>query len=304
MKFKKIHIIINPASGQDEPILSYLNKAFHDTDIEWEVSITKQDNDAARFAQQWLNKVDVIAIYGGDGSIAEVAQVMQGQDTPLAIIPGGTANVMAKELGIPISTEDAIALLKNGDTEIIEMDMAMANDDLFMIRVNLGIMADMVVEASRELKNKVGQLAYGITAIQTMVKADAMLYTMKIDGEMITEEGVALTVTNCGNIGVGDFSFLPEININDGWLDVILLNKADLMSVLRVAGATLMKTESEVLKHWKCKEIEIEIEIEMNAPQKYILDDCEKEATSLHIKIIPRALKVVVPAQNRLLSDV
>ncbi|MDQ3141342.1 MAG: diacylglycerol kinase family lipid kinase [Bacteroidota bacterium] len=291
MKFKKIHIIINPAAGQEEPILSYINKAFLDSGIDWEVSITKQDNDASTFAKQWVDKVDVIAVYGGDGSISEVARVLKGKNTPMAIIPGGTANVISKELGIPQNTLEAIELLKGANSEVITVDMATNNGELFLIRVNLGIMADMVMEASRELKDKLGQLAYGITAIQTMLKSDPMVYKMKIDNQEVVEEGVALTITNCGNIGVGDYSFAPDISIEDGFLDVILLQQADLMSVLKIAGTTLMKTESEVLMHWKCKEIEISLD----ATQKFILDDFERETNFLHIKVLPNVLKVIVP---------
>ena len=294
MKFEKIHIIINPASGQEEPILSYLNTAFRESGIEWGVSVIKKDKDATAFTRQWVGKVDVIAIYGGDGSISEVATVLMGTDTPLAIIPGGTANVISKELSIPQNTIEALELLKNGDTEVICIDMASANDELFIIRVNLGIMADMVVEASREMKMKVGQLAYGISAIQAMVKSAPVGYHMKIDGKKVMEKGVALTVTNCGNIGIGDYSFLPDISICDGFLDVILLNEADLMSVLRIAGTTLMKSESDVWKHWRCKEIEIRLETQ----QKFVLDDCEKETSYLRIKVIPNALKIIVPKKS------
>lgn len=293
MVFKNIHIIINPASGQEEPILSYINTVFQDTPITWEVSVTKQDKNAAFFAQKWVGKTDVIAVYGGDGSVSEVAQVLQGTQTPMAIIPGGTANVIAKELGIPQDTKQALELLKSGETKVVPIDMGLVNNELFMIRVNLGIMAAMIIEAHRELKDKLGQLAYGVTAIQTMVKADPIRYTMSIDGKQVVEEGVALTVTNCGSIGIGDYSFSPNISITDGWLDVILLNQANLLSVLRLAGTTLLKTESEVLKHWKCREIVITLD----QPQKAIFDDGEKQAQHLHIKVIPHALKVVVPVQ-------
>ncbi len=294
MKFKKIHVIINPASGQDEPILSYLNKAFQDTGIDWEVSVTKQEKDACAITRQLIGKTDVIAVYGGDGSVSEVAQELIGKETPLAIIPGGTANVVSKELGIPQNTEEAIALLVNGEAEVVSMDMGLMNDEAFMIRVNLGIMADMVLEADRELKNKVGQLAYGITALQTMIKAEPMRYHLKIDGKEVLEEGVALTVTNCGNIGIGDYSFLPDISITDGLLDVILLNQANLTSVLRLAGTTLLQTESGVYKHWKCREIDVSLE----HSQQFILDDREKEARFLRIQVIPQALRIVIPVKS------
>ena len=291
MKFKNIHFIINPASGNYEPILSFFNEAFLETGIEWTVSIIEKENDAQKFAQQWLDKVDVIAVYGGDGSIAEVAQVLKGSNTPLAIIPGGTANVISKELGIPQNTLEALELLKSSQNECIQIDMASANDKLFMIRVNIGIMADMVIDASYEMKNTYGQLAYGIAGMQSVIHTEPVKYKMKIDGLEVLEEGVALTVTNCGNIGIENYSFLPDISISDGFLDVILLNHADFMSILRIAGTTFMGTNSEVLKHWKCKEIELWFD----TVQKIILDDCAMESQYLHIKVIPNALKVIVP---------
>ena len=291
MNFKKILIIINPASGHEEPILSYLNTVFKDSEIDWEVSVTKAEGDSTSIAREYVGKVDVIAVYGGDGSIAEVAKVLYGSDTPLAIIPGGTANVMSKELGIPQNSLAAIELLKGDTAKILHMDIASANDELFFIRVNVGIMADMVLEASREMKDKVGRLAYGIAAIQTLIKSDVDQYQLTIDGEKISKEGVALTVTNCGNIGIGDYSFLPDISIRDGFLDVILLHEANLMSVLRVAGATFFKTDSEILEHWKCKEVKIEFD----KTHRFVLDDCERHADSIYIKVIPGALKVVVP---------
>ena len=137
-------------------------------------------------------------------------------------------------------------------------------------------------------------MAYGIAGMQSVMKTEPVKYRMKIDGLKILEEGVALTVTNCGNIGIEDYSFLPDISINDGFLDVILLNHADLLSILRIAGTTLMKTKSEVLKHWKCKEFEISFD----TPQKFILDDFAMEADNIHIKVNPNALKVIVPIKK------
>jgi diacylglycerol kinase family enzyme len=189
----------------------------------------------------------------------------------------------------------AIELLKEETVTIANMDMGLANQEPFMIRVNLGLMADMIVEADRELKNQVGQLAYGITALRTMIKSEPIRYRMNIDGEEILTEGVALTVTNCGSIGIGNYSFLPDIRINDGYLDVLLLEQANLGSVLRLAGTTFLQTESQVLKHWKGKEIKIFLE----QSQKIILDDFEKQVQLLHIKVLPQVLKVVIPHKSK-----
>jgi diacylglycerol kinase family enzyme len=114
---------------------------------------------------------------------------------------------------------------------------------------------------------------------------------MIIDGEQVREEGVALTVTNCGSIGIGDYSFLPQISICDGYLDVLLLKQANLLSVLRLAGTTILQKDSGVLKHYRCKHIQVRLD----KTQKIVLDDAEKELQMLDIKVMPGALKILVP---------
>ena len=294
MKFKNIHVIVNPAAGKQEPVFSYLNKAFFDSYSKLQVHVTSQTDDVFSIASRHVNKDDLVAIYGGDGSISEAARALYGKNTIMGIIPGGTANVTAKDLGIPLDTEEAIALLMNGSSETIDMDMGDVNGTPFILRINLGIMAEMIIAADAKMKDSFGQLAYGLTAIESIWKCDPIQYKMIIDGEEINETGVSLTVTNGGNIGIGDFSFLPGITVTDGFLDVILMNNTSFLSLIRVAGTTLLQTESDVLKHWKCKEIIIYPE----KPVKYICDDTEKEAGILTIKVLPGALRVLVLNNN------
>jgi YegS/Rv2252/BmrU family lipid kinase len=294
MHFKNIHLIVNPAAGQEEPILSYINKAFQNENVNWEILVTKTEQDAASMAQALIGKTDLIAVYGGDGTVSQVAKILCGKPTPLAIIPGGTANVIAKELAIPQNTLQALELLTTEEVKVVSIDMGELNGEPFIIRVNFGIMADMVLEADRELKDKVGQFAYGITALQTMIKSTPISYKMVIDGEKVTEEGVALTVTNCGSIGIGNYSFLPQISNQDGFLDVLLLKQANLLSVLRLTGTTLMQTDSQVLQHWRCKQVQISLD----NPQTIIVDDAPAESQVFTIKIVPNALNIVIPSSQ------
>lgn len=294
MKFKHIHFIVNPASGKEEPILSYINQVFDQSGIVWDLSVTKRDQGAGAIAKTLIGKTDLIAVYGGDGCVTEVAGALQGTAIPMAIIPGGTANVMAKELGIPIETKAALKLLTSDQLEIKVVDMGVVNNHPFLLRVNLGIMADMVLQADRELKDKIGQLAYGVTAIKTVADAQPVTYKMEIDGKTVVETGVSLTVTNSGNIGIGDFALQPGISITDGWLDVVLLKDTSFTSLLKVAGSTLLQNETDAIKHWQCKEITIHTESE----QQYICDDCEQVSQLLHINVVPASIHIAVPAQN------
>lgn len=291
MKFKHIHFIINPASGKEEPVLSYINKVLAGSRVDWDVSVTKKDKGAGEIARSLIGKTDLVAVYGGDGCVTAAAAALHGTSLPIAIIPGGTANVMAKELDIPLDTVAALELLRAGRHKIKAIDMGMVNSEPFLLRVNLGIMSAMVTEADRSLKDKIGQLAYGVTAVQTVAAAKPVNYLLEIDGKKVEVSGVSLTVTNSGNMGIGDFTLQPGISVTDGLLDVILMQDTDLSSLLRVAGSTLLQQESSVLQHWACKKVVIG----MSKKQTFICDDAERSAKKLNIEVIPESIRLLVP---------
>ncbi len=278
-------------AGSEEPVLSYINKVLCGTQINWEISVTKKNRSAFDIAGSVSPETDLVAVYGGDGSVSDTARALYGKNIPMAIIPGGTANVMAKELKVPLDTLEAITLLANGRNKVVKIDMGMANTTPFMLRINLGIMADMIVQADPDLKRKLGQLAYGVSGFSSLVNAEPVNLRMVIDGEKISEPAVALTVTNAASLGISSFSLLPGISLDDGLLDVILMPDNDVLSVLRIAGSTLVQSDSEMLKHWKCKTIDIRAD----AYFSFICDDTVKRAKRLRIKVIPKSLHIVVP---------
>ena len=286
---KKIDFIINPAAETKDPVLSSINKIISESDIEWQVHITKTEGEAFTIAKSLTGKTNLLAVYGGDGTVMEVARALHNTDTPMAILPGGTANVVAKELDLPMDIEEALRLITAPDNVIREIDMGLVNGCPFLIRVNLGILADMVTEASPEMKETWGQLAYGITAFKTM-QQEGKTFRLIIDGKEFIQEAVALTVTNVGNIGKKGYAFLPGISVTDGLLDVIALDKADFTSLLKITGSMLFQTDSNVLKHWKAKEIIIH----MDQDDTFLCDDTARTAGKLHIKVAPRSLKILV----------
>ena len=135
MYLKNIHFILNPASGKEEPILSYIHKAFKETAIKWHIIVTHEENDAVNTAKSLIGKTDLVVVYGGDGSITQVAKGLRGTETPLAIIPGGTANVLSKEMGIPQDAKTALEMIAGGNFEIMKMDTGEANGCPFLLRI-------------------------------------------------------------------------------------------------------------------------------------------------------------------------
>jgi diacylglycerol kinase family enzyme len=150
---RKIHVVINPASGQPQPILHTLNSVFHPLGIDWEVFITRESGDAERYSRQAAaSGVDVVAAYGGDGTVMEAARGLAGSPTPLAILPGGTANLMSVELSVPKDLAQAAAIAANPNSRAGGGCRPFRRPDPFPAAPGLGFAARKVEIADRDLR--------------------------------------------------------------------------------------------------------------------------------------------------------
>jgi diacylglycerol kinase (ATP) len=139
MKVKRVHVIVNPASGQDRPILKTLNSVFRVNQIDWEMFLTKEQGDGIRLAKEAAAAgVDAVAVYGGDGTVREVTTGLLDTNVPILILPGGTANAMALTLGIPTDLAAAASLLSCDECETRSVDVGLMNEEAFLIGVGLG----------------------------------------------------------------------------------------------------------------------------------------------------------------------
>ena len=294
-KIRNIHIIVNPASGKKESTLPMITASMKGAGIQWEASITHQANDAIRFAKAAAKeRIDALAVYGGDGTLMEAISGLIGSEIPLFILPGGSANVMATELGIPTDLKEACTLLGHGPLETKTIDVGQFNKRYFIIGISLGFEADVVKGADRQTKNKIGIFAYLLSAVAALKITKKAVYHLKIDGEEHKVEGLICLITNTGNLGFSHISFDKHIDVSDGFLDVVVVRKANL-SLLRLIVITFLKRQRpdnlELVKHWQGKDISVS-----SSPQQTIQCDGEVlEKIPLHIKIIPGAIKVLVP---------
>jgi YegS/Rv2252/BmrU family lipid kinase len=290
---KCVHVIINPAAGQDEPILKPLNTVFNELNIEWEAFVTKDSGDARRFARESIEAgVDAIAAYGGDGTVLEVASGMTGSEVPLVILPGGTANVLSVELGIPRDLVDAISLINNPETVLRPLDMGKSGDQLFF-HLGMGLESNMIEGADREAKDQSGMLAYIKSALKEIRNPPTAHYRMKIDGELVEADGVSCMITTFGSIGVAGLKLSHDINMSDGLLDVLVIRDIDLKSLLSAAADAITSGDiAAPLLQWQAREIEIVAD----PPQKIVCDGDPTELTDVKARIVPGAVWAIVPA--------
>jgi YegS/Rv2252/BmrU family lipid kinase len=299
-KINNIRVIINPASGKGESILPIINTSMKEAGIKWEASITHQAGDAIRYAKAAVKEgIDALAVYGGDGTLMEAISGMIGSEIPLAILPGGSANVMANELGIPTDLEEACMLLGHRPQATKTIDVGQFNKRYFIVGISLGFASDVVKGAERETKNKFGVFAYLFSAVKALKKTEKAVYHLTIDGQEHEVQGITCIITNTGHLGFTNISVDKHIDVSDGFLDVVVVRKAN-VSLFKLIVVTLLKRERpdnlELVEHWQGKDISVS-----SSPKQTVQCDgevLEKENIPLHIKIIPGAIKVLVPKKT------
>ena len=290
---KKIHIVINPASGQPQEILNQINNVLHPADVEWGVSITQKSGDASRFASQAIDDgADLVAAYGGDGTVMEVAQAVQGGKIPMAILPGGTANLMSVELGVPKDLTEAAKIMVDPNSVIRYVDMGQLGEQRFMLRVGMGFAGNKVKLADRELKDKWGILAYSIAGLKALKTVPVANYRITVDGVVHETKGKTCLIDNAGNIGFHGMTASKKISVSDGLLDVIVVKDDSLGSLIAVGDQLLdLKDHPDDFKHWQGREFYIECD----PPQIVQIDGEVIGDTPVSAKVLPGVLPILTP---------
>lgn len=295
-QFEQVTVIVNPASGQDQPILNTLNRAFSGSGIRWAVEITHQAGDGARLAQAAVDAgADLVAVYGGDGTVMDVANGLIGHDVPLAILPGGTGNVKAIELGIPLQLDQAAALMTQGGKLRLIDAGRVVDGPHFLLNAGVGVFTDIMAESSRELKDRYGYLAYVMTALRIIPQDSVFRYHLTLDGETLDTEGFAVFVANSGSLGWVNVS--PKISPNDGQLDAFILSQKPAALVSMAARLLNINIEelTRALNHHPVRDITIE----SDPPQTLQLDgEVMDIQTPVTLRVVPDALKVLVPDEE------
>jgi YegS/Rv2252/BmrU family lipid kinase len=286
--YARIHVVINPASGKDKPVLNILNRVFGRYGVDWEVSITRKYGDAAEFARRAAaSGFDLVVGYGGDGTQHEIANGVLGTGVPMGVLPGGTGNGFANEMGIPKGLEPAVEALCTSHNQR-RIDVAQLDDGYFVQRLFTGIEPEE--QTSREDKDKYGTLAYLKRDAGLLREVQDIAYRLRIDDQEIDVMGFKCYVVNSAKAGTG-LSISTRFQVDDGLLDVFMLSR-DLKSAdAAVARFLNLSTHNAGLYYWQGKEIQIEAE----AAQPVWTDGEYTGRTPVSIAVRPGALTVAVP---------
>ncbi|MEO6526388.1 MAG: diacylglycerol kinase family protein [Gemmatimonadaceae bacterium] len=232
----RVLLIANPASRRGARLVDRARDAVVATGATCELVRTERSGHAAQIATARAREFDVVLTLGGDGTAMEVAGALAWSEIPIGVLPGGTGNLLARALGIPMKVEKAVPALLGGTLKRI--DLGVVSGRRFAVAAGVGIDASMVEETPRWMKHRLGVLAYTLiatrAALRAVLRRRFFLARVTVDGEVIERRAAAVMFANFGAILEDRIAFGPAIEVDDGVLDCCIFSPRNLRDALRI----------------------------------------------------------------------
>lgn len=238
-----------------------------------------------------LDGADLVVAVGGDGTVRGCAEGLAGTGVPLAVVPRGTANLLARTLRIPGNPKAALAVALNSSGVSRTIDLAVADDVPFTAMAGMGL--DAAVVAATRLKHQIGWLAYAISGAAHLALAPTR-FTISLDGGPPVEREARSVVVGNSGLLPGGFRLLPDARPDDGVLDVGVLAPHGPFGWTRLAARVLTHSgrRDGMLERFQARTVEITTA----APLPREVDgELVTAARSLTVSVRPGALTVRMP---------
>ncbi len=298
--YKRALVIINPASGRHDPAATrqLLEERLTAEGVAYTICETQDAGDALRWAQAAAGEgYDLVIASGGDGTIMEAMSglIKAGSKIPLAQIPVGTANLLARALLIPTDPAAAIDVIFTGKTERLDVGYLPNEDRYFALIAGAGYDAQLIGDASRELKNALGFFAYVVTGIKNLFKLRRARVTLEIDGRPYRMRAHTVMIVNVGEIGDGAIAIGPNIHPHDGKLDLVIISAASLPGAFRILWQILTRRfeGNSDLRYFTASKVRINA----RPPLPTQIDGEELGTTPLQAEAVPDGALLVVPQE-------
>ena len=301
----RAHLIYNPMAGKfpSEPLVERAGRVLRANGWEVDITQTKGENHTTRLAKRAaVMGIDALFIAGGDGSLHKAAEGLLGSQTALAVLPSGTANVFAQELGLPslswtnpTALESSVKMLLNGTVRT--MDVGICQGIPFLLWSGAGFDAFVVhhLEPRSRWQKQFPATQYAANAAWLARSWTGMDLNIWVDGEKIDGTYIVVLVTNIHLYAGGIAELSPKARIDDGKIDLWLFSGDTLQETLQhildlAAGRHI---NSDKTSYFSCEEIRIKSKKDL-----FLQLDGEPipPSKTVNISIKPLSLRVMVPS--------
>ena len=262
--------------------------------------VTAVDTLRAGHAEELARKgvaagVDVVAVYGGDGTTIQAVGGMIGTGTALGLLPGGTGNLLAGNLRLPRNPVKAASIIVNGAPSPIDLGRLTCSGSVryFSVGCGAGFDAEIMTGTTEAAKRRFGMAAYVAKTLEVLGKLEAVPHRITIDGETREVAATSVLVVNCGEIIPPILRLKKDISVRDGMLDVILFSPT---GYVESVGAFLQMVSGRTngegrIQFAKGRVIHVETE----RPQPVEMDGDGAGFTPFTAEVIPNGIEVYLP---------
>lgn len=304
-KQREAYLIFNPVAGQGNPDrdLALIRKIL-EPQVNLHLIFTQPDLDPVEQAKDAIAAIQAlqdddepgcIIASGGDGTVSAIAGVTIETGIPFGVIPRGTANAFAVALGLPTDLKQACETIAAGNTRMV--DAAYCNNTPMVLLAGLGFEAGMVSNANRELKNRLGALAYIFSGARQFFAQEDFIATIELDGQVLEVKTGAVTIANAAPPTSVMAQGFGEVIPDDGLLEVTIPVSKSLLQIINTSAtlwaSALVKSQFEdenlVCLRTSC------LTVTTDPPQLLVVDGEILETNPIEFTCIPRGLTVFSP---------
>lgn len=289
-----VRLIVNTKSRRGQEWFEVVEKSLRDRGVEVESahSFEKFDDLLAKVREGISRKVPLIACGGGDGTFSGVAREFIGAESVLGVLPLGTGNAFARDLGIQADVTQATDVLVSG--KVVHVDLGQIGEDVFVNVATIGLTTRIARNLTDDDKKRFGRFVYAFALARGIRQVRPFRVKLTTD-DGIREFETLQMVIGVGRYHAGPLPLSPEATITDGHLTVYALRSASKMDFLKMAAllpfgrqGDLQEVHSEECRSGK---------VETFPPVSVTVDGEVDARTPFEFKVLPGALRVMVPTE-------
>ena len=297
-------IVVNPGMTRYPPekVLAALEGALGKAGLRYRIFEIPREGEVRpavlrEVARALEEDCDRVLAVGGDGTVSMVAEGMARSEGPcasaaLGIIPAGTANVLARELGIPVSLEAAIANAIE-TRQSLTLDAIQVGNRFLLTQIGIGPDAQMIRDTSRESQARLGRMAYVGNFLRRSFRQRSRRFHLSLDGHTLHARAWEILVANVGSMGSPPFTWGPRIDPTDRVLDLCIYDVRSPADYVRLAWRLLVgrHRRDESTRFFRVRE---SVVIESDRPALVQGDGEVLGTTPVTVRIVPEAVRVLV----------
>lgn len=296
-QYMQCKIIANPVAGRGKAIvlIKQVRSILKEHKVESDIVLTKAPGDATDLARSAAKEGwQVVVSLGGDGTASEVISGLVGTNSALGIVPCGTGNDIARSLSVPINTEQAVNVLLAGERRRI--DVGWEKDRVFANIAGVGFSCEVTSQANA-MRRLRGSLAFLAATYRVLSSLKARRIRIELDDEIIETKVVSVTISNMKYAG-GGMVFAPDAVVDDGLLDICIVREIGKVSFALTFPQMYRDTGAEhpALSRHRSSIVKVFTE----RPVEKMFDGSINGKTPLELRILPKAIDVLVPSSSAL----